>query len=307
MTNSNRAPQRTIEQVVSDEITKPATKYNSSPRITQALHTGVITPRQAALLQRYFSACDHTKHKERNALMTDELFSAMRSLDNMPSEKTPEQLKAEFYIRKYKREQNWLEFDLSLLLPENDIQDNAKLIRNTKTTLACSLICNALQRRMHEPSQLSLALLNHPCFSLLFHGEQRQKLLASQAPLNLQTFDSHDQLLQLSHQLRAALPELAAGFENEPDLGKVWQEAVLVLLCSPLPLPLYKNLASTDFAAQVLTSYQTSDAIQISHLPVIGKILLYPCRWLAGIYSWCVLRGVINKSKRIERRKGYQF
>ena len=276
------------------------TTFTSNPRISQALHNGVITSEQASLLQSFFNVLDYHKHEIRESLMSADLYNAMAALGNMTTPKPPEQLKAEFEIRKYKRLRflgDYSEFNLAELLPENNLQDNAKLISHTKTMLACALIRSALLRQMHAPSQLSLALCNHPCFSVLFRSEQRQKLLANQAPLNMETLHLHAPLMSLSHQLKAALPALASDFENETGLGQVWQQAVLVLLCSPLPLLLYKNFLAADFAALGLASYQRSVAMQPNHLPVVGKILLYPGRWLAGIYSWCVLRGVVNKHK----------
>ena len=241
----------------------------------------------------------HTSKRTIEQVIADEIANEAA---NTPITKSPEQLHSEFQQRKQARYNakptTNADNDLSLLLPENTLKHDAETTRKAKTNFACSLVRSALQRHMQTPSQLSLALLNHPCFCLLFRGEQRLQLLANQVPLNLETFESHDQLLQLSLQLKIALPDLAVGFENAPGLAKVWQQAVLVLLCSPLPLALYENLASTDFAAQVSASYQKQPAKQVGRLQAIGKTLFSPCRWPAGIYSWFVLRRLSKKLKQ---------
>jgi len=203
-------------------------------------------------------------------------------------------------------DEQWLDENMINAL---SFQPKSTLVSKVKTALACSLIRSALLRQLLAPAQLSLALCNHPCFCLLFDTPQRRKLLANQAPLNWQTFEQPTELHQLSHQLKAALPQLASDFENQTGLGEVWQEAVLTLLSNPFPCSLLDSLSSADFAAYVLANYQMSAAKQSSHLLKTGKKRFFPSRLLARVYSWCVLRRVIKgKSKgRPQRRKGYQF
>ncbi|MBL4832627.1 MAG: hypothetical protein JKY26_01525 [Pseudomonas sp.] len=267
MTNQKHTPQRTIEQVINDEIAKEAA---STPitKTTAQLHAEFEQRKQVR---------KQAREAERQLLLdTESLYLSGDCFEEIG-------------------------------IKQMSFQSTSSFISQVKTSFACSLIGSALRRQLHEPSQLPLALCNHPCFCLLFDSPQRQKLLANQAPLNWQAFEQPTELHQLSHQLKVALPQLASDFETQTGLSEVWQEAVLVLLRYPLPYQLLDNLASTDFAAHVLASYQTPLAKQVSHLQAVDKKQSYLGRLRGRVYSWFVLRSVANKSKRIERRKGYQF
>ncbi|KGJ92143.1 hypothetical protein [Colwellia psychrerythraea] len=258
MTTSNQHnPQRTIEQIIDDEI---ASEAASTPMT-----------KSTAQLHAEFEQRKQARHTDEQALLASEsIFSS---------------------------EDCFEESNIRMM----SFQLKSGLVSQVKTSFACSLIRNALQRQLQTPIQLSLALCNHPCFCLLFDSPQRQKLLANQAPLDWQTFEQPTELHQLSHQLTVALPELASDFETQTGLGEVWQEAVLVLLRSPLPYPLLDNLHATDVAALVLASYQTSLAKQVSPPLAVDKKQSFLGRLQGRIYSWCVLRGVVNKAKKLKQ------
>jgi len=283
-------------------------KYTTSPRIAQALHTGVISNEQATLLHNYFNVCEYHQVEARNALMTNALFNAMRAIDNMPSEKPPEQLKGEFYIRKYKREQaqdDFLEcdpaFDISFANPKKRLQHNAELISTAKLNFAIAQVKNALRYALHQPALLSCQLSNHPCFPLLFRQAQRHQSSDNLIDQLVNSTSPHSQLHELADQLKVALPVLAASFENQSGLSEVWLKACLSLLKHPLPYALLNNLQAQPFSAQVLASYQSPVAKQQARRAKAGNKLTCLGCLLCRVRSCFFLRGLFNKKQKLKQ------
>lgn len=249
------------------------TTFTSNPRITQALHNGVITSEQASLLQSFFNVLDYPHYEKRALLMCSDLYNAMDALGNMTTEKPPEQLQAEFRIRQYKVHQikNKLltdseepEVDISLLFTKNRLTHDAQLISTAKLNFAIAQVRNALRYSLQPPALLSCQLCNHPYFSLLFRQKKRRQSSDNLVEQLLNNSTPHSELIILADQLKAALPVLAASFENQSGLNEVWLKACLAILKDPLPYALLSNFQSQPFADQVLVSYQQPAAKQLA-------------------------------------------
>jgi len=182
-------------------------------------------------------------------------------------------------------------------------QPNINFVNKVKTTLALSLIRNGLLRLLQAPTQQLQGLYAHSYFCLLFHTEQRLELLETQEPLGWHTFDSLAQLQSLSHQLKAALPELALDLKSEGGLALVWKEAVLSLLVSPLPGSLFDNLASVVFVEREINVHQMFLAKPPSRLPVIGKSLSFLRNLPRFLCSLSLIRRSLKKSHPTKANK----